>query len=155
MLGSKAFQIWRRLAGRFSLEDQPPSGLGANVSTVISPVTNVDALLSEAKVVTNDTAALGLGIQTVITVTTGKRWTVHCYQLTRLNNDRNIDAVYLFDGTLAVFVETFTAAGTRNSGIAISPFTLDEGQSIQVDITGGTTDSSYRCRLWVDEEDAY
>jgi hypothetical protein len=155
VLGSKAFQIWRRLANRFDLEDQPPSGLGANVSTLVQPITNVDALLTVSLTGTNDTAALGGGVQIVITVPAGKRWKIYMYQLTRLTGDRNLDAVWVYDGTNNVFIETFTAASTRNSGVLNTPIPLDEGQSLQVDVTGGTTDSSYRCRLWVDQEDAY
>lgn len=72
---SKQFTIWQRLYTRFTLEPAPVLGSQAAVSTVIVPVTQVDALLEVrvAGLATLDLDVAGAILIAGYTVPAGKR----------------------------------------------------------------------------------
>jgi len=152
---SKAFDIWRRLYTRFSLEPGPlvEGGL-PEVSTSIIPTTNVDELLQQGRALISDDMDLSGGTTLTIpgfTVPTGERWKL--YRLwrsgtivasrVRIVDPRNSDII-LTSPSIPEEVINFGA-----------PFTLEEGWIIGMQETGNAGDSAETMHVLITSEEAF
>lgn len=157
----KAFQIYSRLYKRFLLEPAPAgTGPSPQLETTIQPITNVDELLRTPKGEGHDSGTIGIGSSAsfaIATVPAGKRWMLYWVFTTRLTGDNLTDAYQFNDVSenLLVTYELFTAVANNNREFN-NPIPMDEGDSLQVSMSGaGSSTSTIRGRVWVVEEDAF
>lgn len=154
-LPSKAFALWSRLGTRFELEPNPVQGPSApEVSRTVVPVTNADELLKKIQIHTTTTAALSVGMKTVVTVPTTERWLVYGYQAVRSTGDRNINMTRVQGGGNACPIDVYSATGDRNLMFG-APFPMDRDFSFALQVASGATDSIYILNLILQIELAY
>lgn len=153
-LPSKAFDIWRRLYGRFEIEPGPAIGSAPEVATSIIPVTLVDELLKQAKAMVSPSMDLSGGGSATITafrVPIGERWTV--YRLFRSSTVAG-SRLRLIDPLNDNII--LTLAGTAEEVVEIgSPFVLEESWVIGMQETGNGGDTSESVHALVTVEAAF
>ena len=157
LLNSDLFAAFARLGKRLRLKQE--SDAVPAVSSIVMPITNMDDLIGIIKQVQQTITTTGGGqVQVFVTVPAGKRWKVWAFYMARDGGDRNLNWVYISMGAAGaerVNLDSFTAAATYVSGILAQPITLDQGQALLANVTGGTTDGDYTTYLWITEEDAF
>lgn len=152
MLPSKRFEIWRMLAARLLLEDSPPGGIGALVSTMIQPVVDVSALLRTFEQIQVNVTSIAAGFVSMHTVPQGERWTVYRQYLTRSAGDRAVDNFRIQSDGVNLSFDPFTAATSFATPGNEQPFTIENGAILQVQFSGGTTDGTWVCRALISRE---
>lgn len=152
LLESKKFSLWRRLGEKLLLEDQPPSGVGASVGTVVFPVLDVDSLLRVPRIETfagNLDIAAG-ALVTFFTVPAGKRWVVKSIW----RQGTTAGSKILVKGPDSAVVMNMSPNTTVES-VLITEFTVDPRWIIGMESTDDVGDISRRLRILYDEEDAF
>lgn len=152
---SEAHRLLGRLYTRFSVSASAPGSGRVGLRPTIQPVTILDDAARLPTIKTETLAAGGTGSRDVLTVPAGKRWHVLAWDVARSGGDRNIDGVGVKDGTNTVFIEEFTAASTRKSGVLGQKIVMDPGWSLVLSVTGGVTNSGWDVKAVAEEEDAY
>lgn len=155
---SKRFDLWRRLYTRFLIEPVPvQEGEEPSVSTSIIAVTDADALLEAHGAVFFDTASFDADVQvTGLTVPDGERWKVQALNAIQASGNRTINQMRLRDvsANINYVLDTFTAA-VDHFILLGTPFTLEEGDQINIVSSGGSTASTYQVSCWRATEDAF
>jgi len=153
MLESKRFSIWRRLGQRFLLEDQPPTGQGAQVFTQILPTTDADTLLRQPTWVRNSVDLTGSGSAFVAThtVPAGERWTILAY--TRQSTSAATEVDIRPEGqSLSMQIGVY---GTSSELVHDLNLVMNPGDAIGLVETGDAGDGSKYIFLYYLSEDAY
>ena len=146
---------YRRLYERFAVKgvsagSTPPPHILPGVRLV----TDLDALVKSLEINSFTSTAQGTGVPSFNTVPAGERWLVHAWYIYRATGDRNINAVLFYDGSTNMRLTEFSAASFALATLE-HPLPLDRNWSVQVNVTGGTSDSVFVSRLLVEVEQAY
>jgi len=149
---SKRFDLWRRLYDRFLIEPFPASeeGEGPAIGTTILPVTDADALLRDPDLQTSTQAQTTSAI-VYYTVPAGERWYLVGYHAFRVGGDRDVNAVAVSNGVMAMNIDAFTAVSERVHHFP-EKLRLETGWTIRLDGNGGTTDGNWTMEIWVEVE---
>lgn len=157
---SRSLRLWRRLYKRFQLEPGPATSIPDVLKTVIA-VTDADKLLGDTGRKSGVSEGIGAGetveIQ-VLTVPTGKRWTVYSIDISRESGDNQVDRVDLVDTSnvsAQAPIDRFTAAANHVVDLK-APVVLEPLDAILVQTDGaGVAGSTFGCNAWVFEEDMF
>lgn len=154
---ARRFDIWRRLYRRFAIEPYPPGLEVPAVATVITPVTDADELLRSYGHFSASTASFDAdGVQTALVVPSGKRMRFFALSAFRSSGDRSIIRWILTDASAGINFVLDTFAATNENYLRLEqPFILEEGDSVNIQSSGGAAATVYLVRSWVSEEDAF
>ncbi len=150
---SRALDVWRRLYTRYSLEPGPPS-IPPDVAKTIFPVTQADRLLQTSRVVQQLVVVSGTGAKNAFTVPAGQRWTWYAFYAARTAGDSTISRLDMTDEVngLVMILDVITAAGEYAPGVFNTPLPLDEGDTINFTIGGGSTFNDWNANALIDVE---
>ena len=127
------------------------------VSKLIQPVTQADELLKRHGIFSGSTPSFDAdGQQTALTVPEGERHTYFAFSCFRSSGNRTVvrwELTDVSDGNSFV-IDTFAAASEDYFSFQ-APITLEEGDSVSLRSSGGSTASVYLVRSWVSREDAF
>jgi len=155
---SKRFDLWRRLYARFLIEPFPvQEGEEPAVATTIAVVTDADALLRDHGAVFVDTPSTDADAQvTGPVVPDGKRWEVHAFNAVQTSGNRTITQMRARDVSVPInYILKAFAAAVDDFTLLGTPLTLEEGDSIDMVLVGGSTATIYQIQVWRSEEDAF
>jgi len=128
---SKRFDVWRRLYARFLLEPGPTSGSRAEVSVVIQPITDVDAVIARSVI---QRAAFDLtgssGTFKGFTVPPGERWRPGNIHGEATTGNTHIRALLHAESGTPDTVLTLSLNDTNEKLADVRGLILDEGDAI-------------------------
>lgn len=160
MLDSKKYEVWRRLAVRYDLEDEPPGLRGAGLSKQIYLISNADQLLEThiVSVQSSESQSAGAsGLKAVSTVPVGKRWFVRAFRMARASGDNQWDSIAIKDSVSNTDITwDKTANQTEQIFITFNPFYMEQGDFIGVGLDGtGSSATVIQGEVLCDEMDAF
>lgn len=150
-LPSKAFDLWRRLARRFELEDSPPSGSGASVRRDIQPTADINDLVADATFETQTLTSVVSAFVNGLVCPQNERWLVFRIDCARGAGDRTADQFGVFhpDGSLIRFPNVAASAALLSEN-DMQPFWLQDQMLIAMNFSSaGTTDGEWTMRAIV------
>lgn len=146
----KKFEIWRRLAVRLGIEDQPPGGLAAGVSKQITLTLDISDLLRtpSADQASRDLTAAAGNVVVYFTVPAGQRWNMK--RFLRENTVGDSALTFTIAGALRIATPKSTAEVAEEVTMA-----LNEGDAINMRATGDPADADISLTIFFDREDSF
>lgn len=151
MLDSKAYEVWRRLARRYALEDQPPGMPGAGVSKQVYLTSDADELLRtpQGYEANHDlSGSVGTFLE-VILAAAGQRLILRNFVVEATT--ANVGLALRVDGN-GVSLDLQGSAGHVLSGAELK---VDEGDAIGVWRSGNAGDASRLVSIVYEIEQAF
>tara|TARA_Y100000310_G_scaffold176071_1_gene176204 strand:+ start:316 stop:699 length:384 start_codon:yes stop_codon:yes gene_type:complete len=122
----------------------------------VRPTTDFDKLLKTAKITSSgtDIDPSSTGWKTAFAVPQGKRWEFINFHGYRGGSTIKFDKVAFNNGTFRMEVAGFTGTGNYQQELT-QPHVLEEGWTVEVEITVGHVSDSFTLLAEYNEEDAY
>lgn len=152
---TKQFDVWRRLAERFLLDEEDPSSADRpRLLRSIQPITDADALLRTPTGINTTAAVTGTGVVTAQIIPDGERWTIYSYVVT-LDSGTWTHGSMLFtdvsNGNAQPLIDVYDADVNHKADLP-TLIPLDPGDLIQFAVATHSVNGNARIGLWVDIE---
>lgn len=153
---SKAFEIWSRLYGRFTLEPNPVTGSRAGLWPTIQPVTDADRLLRAPTLRREVVQATGVGSLKMVTVPDGERWGVSFTRAVKASGTFTHNEFIVVDPAgNTMLINPYTATAGSELKEWATEMVLDQGWSLNVNIDTHSVNGNLQMDLLYELEQAF